>query len=372
MRAWIAIGLVLTCAKAEILTAKPCPAPLWKIDLSKYHLDAIVRSKQSKNLWASQWQTQRGIVFTSPDTLLVYYVHQSSETSRLSTRDESGGAGKFILRAIFLDTRNGNSVREMTWRTSASDYSQVYATHNGRFLVRTGRMLRLYSPDFQEIISRQLSSQSENQTDTWLVSLVPPGKLIFIRHQWSNGVRGPSGEEKDLVDTDTLSSIRNPSSSDVALWPEADLAVPELTGHPVPSLTFEEQVRQSKHFHDCVAKAFVGVPQRQVDYRACNQLELLTADGRRYWYLKFPNEVPLREINGNTLVINLIHFRADPFDLGRDPKPLQIAVYDLAEKVERCTIDLTKMHSTETYDFAVSSNAQVAVRVDNQLNLFGP
>ena len=300
----------------------------------------------------------------------MYHVDQNSERSKLSTRDDSGGAGGFILRAVFLDARNATSVREMTWTTSASDDSQVYPTHDGRFLVRTGRMLRLYSPEFQEIVSRQLPSHPENQTDTWLVSIVPPGKLIFVRHQWSNGVKGPSGEEKDLVDSDTLTSIRNLSSADVALWPEADLAVPELTGHSVPSLTFEKQVEQSKHFHDCVAKAFVGVPQREVDYRACKQLDLLTADGRQYWHLEFRNEVPLREISGNTLVINLVRFPADPFDLGRPPEPLQIAIYGLAERREKCSIDLTKMGSNETYDFAVSSNGQVAVRLGNQLNLF--
>ncbi len=368
-RVWVTIGLLL--ASADISTHKPCPAPLWTADLvSKYHLEPFVVPKHPRNATPPVWQTQRGITFTSPERLVIYQVVESKNLTQLAPRDVSGGGGKFTLRALFLDARDGNGVHEATWSTSALDYSQVYATHDGRFLVRTGRMLRSYSPDFHEIASRSLPNNTGNLLDSVIV--VPPGKVVFTEQEWFRGVYRPSRHEKNLIDADTLNDIPNPSPADVALWTDADDRFPELTGHRPRRLTFEEEVEESKHFHDCAASAFVGPPQRTYDPRACRQLNLFSSDGRPWWHLEFSNEAPYREINGHTLAVNLAHYRVDPFDLGLAPKPLQIVIYDLAQKTEKCSIDLTKMRSDETYNFAVSPDGLVAVRLGNKLSVYKP
>jgi hypothetical protein len=337
MWVWVTIGLLL--ASADISPQKPCPAPLWTADLvSKYHLEPFVVPKHPRNATPPVWQTQRGITFTSPERLVIYEVVESKNLTQLAPRDVSGGGGKFTLRALFLDARDGNGVHEATWNTSALDYSQVYATHDGRFLVRTGRMLRSYSPDFHEVASRLLPSNTGSLLDTVIV--VPPGKVVFTEQEWFRGVYSPSRHEKNLIDADTLNDIPNPSPADVALWTEADDRFPELTGHRPKRLTFEQKVEESKHFHDCTASAFVGVPQRTSDPRACKQLNLFTSDGRPWWHLEFRNEVLYREINGSILAVDLAHFRADPFDLGLGPKSVQIAIYDLAQKTAKCSVDL--------------------------------
>jgi len=367
MRVWVTIGLLL--ALADISPQKPCPAPLWTVDLvSKYQLEPFVDLKHPRNATAPVWQTQRGITFTSPERLAIYEVVESKNLTQLTPRDASGGGGKFTLRALFLDPRDGNEVRELNWTTSALDYSKIYATHDGHFLVRTGRVLRSYSPDFHEIASRSLPINTGNILDTVIV--VPPGKVVFTEQVWFRGVYNPSRHEKNLIDADTLNDIPNPSPNDVALWTDADDRFSELTGHPPRQLTFEEE--QWKHFHDCAASAFVGVPARGDDPRSCKQLTLFTSDGRPWWHLEFRNEIPDREINGNTLAVVLAHFGADPFDLGRKPKPLQIAIYDLAQKTEKCSIDLTKMRYEENYDFAVSSDGVVAARLGNNLSVYKP
>jgi len=283
---WLAPGVGRYCiSKAVFGTIVDCRSCL------EISLGTICSTQTSEECNPPVWQTQWGIIFTSPETLLIYQVVESKNLTQLSPRDVSGGGGKFTLRALFLDARNSNEGHELSWSTSALDYSQVYATHDGRFLVRTGRMLRSYSADFHEIASRSLPNNPKNRLDTWIVIVVPPGKVVFVEYEWSNGAYGPWGDEKNLIDADTLNDIPNPSPADVALWTEADDRFPELTGHRPKRLTFEQKVEESKHFHDCTASAFVGVPQRTSDPRACKQLNLFTSDGRPWWHLEFRNEV---------------------------------------------------------------------------------
>jgi hypothetical protein len=131
MRVWVTIGLLL--ASADISPQKPCPALLWTVDLvSKYHLEPFVVPKHPRNATPPVWQTQRGITFTSPERLVIYEVVESKSLIQLAPRDVSGGGGKFTLRALFLDARDGNEVQQLTRSASALDYSQIYPTHDGR------------------------------------------------------------------------------------------------------------------------------------------------------------------------------------------------------------------------------------------------
>jgi len=316
------------------------------------------------------WHSQRGLVFTSSETLVIYEVVENKNLTQLAPRDASGGGGKFTLRAAFLDVQDGSVLRTLTWNTSALDYSQVYATHDRHFLVRTGRLLRSYTADFREIASLLLPNNPGNILDTVIV--VPPGKVVFAEQVWFRGVYEASHHDKNLIDADNLSTVASPSANDVALWAEADERFPELTRHYPRRLSFQEEVEESKHYHDCTASAFIGVGQKKYDPRACKQLNLLTADGHPWWHLEFSNEALFREINGNMLAVNLVHFRRDPLDLGLGPKPLQIAIYDLARKIPKCSIDLTSLSSDETYDFAVSPEGLVALRQGNQLRIYKP
>jgi hypothetical protein len=47
-------------------------------------------------------------------------------------------------------------------------------------------MLRSYSPDFHEIASRSLPSNTGSLLDTVIV--VPPGKVVFTEQEWFTGV----------------------------------------------------------------------------------------------------------------------------------------------------------------------------------------
>lgn len=217
-------AMVLLLALAVGTTHRPCSPPLLEVDISsKYHIGEFVEAKRP-----ALWNSQHGMAFSSANTLVIYHVDKDQASPHLERRTTSGGGGMFTLRALFLDARNGGEVHELGWTTSASDYSQVFATHDGRFIVRTGSTLRVYSPGFQEIASKTLPTDPKNIRDYWFTVLVSPGKFLFAEHHWSNGPHGPWGNESSLIDCDALTIIPNPSPNDVALWPDASHFWPNL------------------------------------------------------------------------------------------------------------------------------------------------
>lgn len=362
---WTLVLIALLSAVGNGTQRRLCSVPLWTVDLTvKYHLDSLGALKgpiAKRPMWGGS-----GIAFVASDKLVVYEVEEHNVTN-LETRDPSAGGGRFSLRALFLDARNGREIREMEWTTSAAGYSGVDATHDGHFVVKTGEALRSYSSDFKEIAA----IQGPNTFASWFVLVVPPGRLLFA----------DGGSKKILVDADTLQIVRNPNPSDVALWPEADYYFPELVRSQTtqPShLTWQQslevankRLEEAKH-HDCTDSSFVGVPKQTVIPRGCRELDLLTPDRSVWWHLEFHDEVDRLAINGNTLAMQLDRWPWDPLDLGRRAKPIRIAVYDVAERAEECSLDLQELHSSKTDDFAVSADGLFAVRLGSQLSVYEP
>lgn len=379
----LATGLLLALGGGMAMARKPsCPPPLWTVDIASKFGSGVSRgAKRPLNrpiIWGG-----RGTVFVSPDTLVVYQVVENESPMGLERRTAGGGGGRFILRGVFLDSQNGHEVRQMNWTTTASNYSQVLATHDGRFLVRTGQLLLAYSADFQEIASRSLPVNPKNFLDWWSIMVVPPGRLLFIEHRWQEYkayhgfYNGPQGDEKSLVDIDTLKTIEAPSPNDVALWPQADRYFPELTERHQPSpLPLAEplhfgalQKSLDEHEHPykyCTDSAFVGVSYQTRGF--CEKVDVLKPDGHLFWHLELGEHIGFLAIGGNTLAIELDHWSW----LDVPPKPVRIAAYDVAQKTEECSVDLRKLRGYEAGDFAVSSDGLLAVRMGNQLSVYKP
>lgn len=381
MRTSAAIGLLL--AMSGSIAGGPCPAPLWTVDLaSKYNFGAFSGTKHPTPVW----NAQRGVVFTLPDVLVVYHVEQAQIGPGLEQRQADEGGGRFLLRAIFVDARNGNQLRELHWTTTATDTSQLYATHGGRFLVRTGSLLRLYSPDFQQIASMSLPIDSGGALNYTLVEIVPPGRFFFVEHHWDKGRNGPWGEEKSLVDADTLKIVQNPTAADVALWPGASSYFPGLGTLPAASMPQYRRVwqngnqdlqvlekRNDEHTHPykyCAYQMFVGVTYQT--WGTCEKVELRMPDARLWWHLEFRDHVSFLRIAGNTLALELDHWSWDPLDLGLPPKPLRIVVYNVDQKIAECSIDLKETRKDQTFDFAVSPDGLLALRLGNELSVYKP
>ncbi len=176
MRRW-SLGLALllacwaTCAKAK---DKP---PRWQINLKeKYGFESFDRP------FVSTWTRQQDVVFLSPERVAVYQVSRSRETAKLATRDASGGGGNYVLAVSILDARDGREIKQLRLPTNP-EYSKIMATHDGKFIVRTGDVLYLYSADFERLASKNLPMKRKVIEEVWQIGVSPSGEEIALVHQ---------------------------------------------------------------------------------------------------------------------------------------------------------------------------------------------
>lgn len=320
MRACTIVLLLFPLANA---TQKPCAPPLWTVDLAaKYHFTDFGLPKHARNRPVEGWKTHQGVVFTGPEMLAIFRVEESDQLPPLAPRDASGGSGRFILHVEFLDSRQGNEVRSFRLITSSSDYSDIYPTHDGRFLLLTGQVMRLYSSTFEELASRPLSLSHVALNEWWMVAVGASGRRIYAEHYEYFGRDKPSRSERLLLDADTLQAIATVDPDD-ASWP--------------------------------------GVVNLS-----------------HVWWKQFPRalvakheEVSSVQGNGSLLAAQTRRTRWNPLDLDLAPIPLRIVIYDLATKSERCSIPIGKAVSGWAL-YAVSPTGAVAVIQGNILSLHQP
>ena len=151
--------------------------PAWTVDLKdKFNFQAFDRAISFR------WTLHQDVVMLSPDKVLVYQVNRTSGRSRLGPRDASGGGGNFQLDIRVLSTHDGREIGAMRFPTNA-DSNKVMATHDGRFLVRTGEILYLYSANFERIASRPLPLQRGVLEQAWQLDVSPSGAEVALVHQ---------------------------------------------------------------------------------------------------------------------------------------------------------------------------------------------
>jgi len=170
------LALALLSVFALAGTTTP-PRELWEIKLTGE--GGIQRFNRSGN---GIWITQEGLVFISADRVLIYQVNRTPKRTVLAQRDPSGGTGSFLLEARIFDARTGKEIKRMQFLT-ASDYSSILPAHDGNFIVRTGSLLTLFSPNFDVLSSRELPLEKLAPLDYWEVGATPSGKQIALVHQ---------------------------------------------------------------------------------------------------------------------------------------------------------------------------------------------
>jgi hypothetical protein len=129
-----------------------------------------------------RWTLHQDVVFLPPDKLIVYQVNRARGPVTLRPRDISGGGGNFILDIRVLSIADGRELAAIHLTTSA-DSSKVMATRDGRFIVRTGEILYLYSANFEIIASKPLPLTRDVQEQDWQLDVSPSGAKIALVHQ---------------------------------------------------------------------------------------------------------------------------------------------------------------------------------------------
>src|SRR5437660_1601101 len=64
------------------------------------------------------WIKQQGVVFLSPERVLIYQVNRLKEPAPLSKRAASGGAGNFHLVVRVFDAHTGAGIKRLSFITS--------------------------------------------------------------------------------------------------------------------------------------------------------------------------------------------------------------------------------------------------------------
>ena len=356
----------------------PCQ-PLWKVELAKEHGFRAFGSAERARQPPEMWKFQEGVVFLSPELLAVYQVHSESDNV-LAPRDQSGGAGRFFLQVEILDTGHGKPVKSVHLQTS-SRWSAVLPTHDGRYLLRTGDVVRLYSATFEELASKSLPLSPPSRNEGWYILVSPQGRRIYLQHNEMPPSRSePAGS---LLDADTLQTLAtlDPGNVGVVSVDEnsqllgagdfGTLYGPiELDGtwHPLFRMVFpgDASCERGTRFLRTSPPIFATF--------GCNVLRFVSTDGRELATFSVGwRDTFLSAVGGDSIVAAEVGHRvSDPLDLGLRQGANRILVFDQVANSEKCFIPVSERVSLWSFKYAVSSGSSIAVIQRDILTLYKP
>lgn len=160
----LAVCVLITGATLSFQTKPDSEAPRWSKDLVP---DLGRNPAGTYNL--------SGVAFLDDRRLLVHVV--SRDLSRLSSRESPEVSSTFRLRAWVIDANSGEMEGLKEWGTRPYN-SEVWVTSGG-VLVKTGGILKLYSPDFAQARDLPLALDPNG---SYFVSVSTSGQTIVISH----------------------------------------------------------------------------------------------------------------------------------------------------------------------------------------------
>lgn len=359
--------------------------PKWKIDLTeRYGFQAFDRTINFR------WTLHQGVIFLSPERMLVYQVNRSRGETRLARRDASGGSGNFILQIKVLDAKDGSEVKSFDLPTNA-DFSKVIPTHDGKFIVRTGDVLYLYSANFERLLERSLPLNRQSQEEAWQISISPSGRKLALVHQQifrRNPVSPTSAIVKaasdiEILDADTLKLIEGftvPSFWDY--WNESDELLLASTPQPSASAAglfgeFTIDGRWSPLLpswysaKQACSYQLIALPQNLFAAFGCGHFSVFPRAGADVFLMKNKSDdfVATLMQAGEYYAVEVDHrtiFRTDNNVPVARSQPLYVDLYDLKGTVALMSIPVR--HSN--IYFAVSAQGSVVVGDGTSVALF--
>jgi hypothetical protein len=384
MRAWIKLVALLwlgsVCAVAQSAQAK------WKIDLTeKYGFQAFDRTINFR------WTLHQGVLFISPEKLLVYQVNHSRGATKLAPRDASGGSGNFILEIKILNAADGTEIKSLQLPTNA-EFSKVLATRDGKFIVRTGDILYLYSADFTRLASHALPLKRQVQEEGWQIGVSPSGDEVELVHQQilkRSAISPTSKVEKaqadiEILSADNLETIKSFSLPwFLASWSGADgalLSSSPTTWSPSASfglLSFAGQWTSlmpdwTSTEHPCTYQE-VALEHKLFAAFGCGNFSVFPQTGERLFFLKTGTKEFVNSVQGggDFMAIQWEH-RLIRRDIANIPvavaQPLRVDLYQIRSSNPLLSVAL---HHNNIY-YAVSQSGTLAVVDGTSLNLYSP
>lgn len=359
--------------------------PAWRIDLKdKFDFESFDRTISFR------WTMHQDVVFLSADKVLVYQVNRTRVPVKLGPRDASGGSGNFILYMKILSTLDGHEIKSLRFTTNA-DSTKVMATRDGRFLVRTGEILYLYSADFERIASKPLPLQKKVAEEGWQIDVSPSGAEVAVVHQqiFKRDPLSPTSDverasaDVEVLDEATLQTIRKFSlpwylsswslGENVLVsskpWPSADPAtfgLMDFRGNWSPLLFAWYSPSQP-----CAYQASALDTRLFVTY-GCGTLSVFPQNGRTVFSLKSPSKEYVGSVkaSGNDLAVQVERHLVRMDNAANIPirvaKPLRIDVYDTRNHK---AVLSAPVHGERVY-YALSAQGTLAVVDGTSLVLY--
>jgi len=344
--------LILFSLFGSIAGRVPCAQPIWAIDLDKTYHFQVFGVKKRENSWVSL-TNQQGVEFISPEVLAVYQVSEVDEPQALRQKDPSGGSGRYLLHVSILDVTQKTELKSFQFVTSGWLPSRVFPTHDGRFLIRTGEIIRSFSANFDQVAIAHFPHKKTADLEWYEVSVSFSGKRLYIHYTASDSSRLVGGTA--VLDADSLHPVEG--------LPQGD----------IPSGKVAAGFNDAAKDHSCPSGLARITPDLSVGY-GCKELKLFSYDGGLLWDIPMNEQVASVRGAGALLAASIQHPHLNSLDPDIGPEPLQIALYDLATKSEKCSIT-TKIKSVpriwSTIFYAVSSG-EVAVIQGNILGVYRP
>ena len=335
------------------------------------------------------WSGQQGVVFLTPERLLIYQVNELAKV-RLGARGASGGGGNFVLAVRILDVRDGHEIGRNFFVTSAG-FSSIVPTHDGKFLMRTGDILSLYSSNLKQMISRPLPVGKEAVVDVWQVHATLSGSKAVLLHQqiFVHPEDAPDGQmitpgktqsDMEILNADTFELLKKTElprylrywSAGVNSLVTTNPAQPLDDGH-YGTIDFDGgwtpvKVPVEEKQHPCPNAFMDALPHELFAARGCGMLTVFSESGSKVLSTHFHDDETISSL------ASAGHYLAARFDrrLSSDSqfrtRPLHIDVFDLTSHQRVTSVDLEK--AIVAYD--ISSQGALAVIDGDHLNLYWP
>ena len=379
----VLIGVLNVAPQSVSSVAK---SPLWGRDL----VIGLDRRGGRERLEDS---SRAGVTFLSSQQLLVYAVYRTS--GQLSSRESPESSSPFRLHVWSVDSSSGQVRAEREWGTRVHD-SAVQATAGG-VLVRTGGIVKLYSPDLRDARELPFHLDANARVST---HVSPTGKTIVIdqalrapnEKRWSN----PSYNDLEVLDAASLATryswIVSPqlygrySISDVGI-----VASTNVNGAVIRSSHFgssEWNVIFDDPSRTCVGDEPTAVTQEAVAIH-CKELTVITDFGDSFSLpIDFdaldgtaPETCAAYTGSDKTTVASGAQVIALSSHVERVKKHLlteatvcltavRIAVFDLAHKKQIFALNIDPL-PTNDYDFALSPDgSSLAVLNDRRVSVY--
>jgi hypothetical protein len=386
MKSWIKALLVL-CLCWSARGSAESAEPAWKLNIrEKFEFQAFDRTINFR------WTLHQGVLFISPERILIYQVNRSRGPAKLAARDASGGAGNFFLDMRVLSAKDGSEIKSIQLPTNA-DFSKVIATRDGKFIVRTGDILYLYSANFERLASRALPLKRQVQEEGWQIGVSPSGDEVMLVHQqiFKRDALSPTSNvqkaeaEIEIVNADNLQLIKSFTlPAFLAAWYAADHAL--LSSSPTswaPAATFglltfdgEWSPLVPEWFsaeHPCAYRA-AALDHHRFAAFGCGNFSVFSRSGEKGFTLKTGSKEFVGSVTG---IEDYIALQMDRHIVNHESsanipitvaQPLRLDLYQLKETKPMMSVGL---HSANIY-YDVSARGTVAVVDGTSLEFFAP